>query len=63
MPKIYEAIRDKAEASGMSHDAAQAKAARIYNWMRKSHPGMEKLSNKPEGSKKVKIRVKKKAEK
>lgn len=31
MPKMYEAIRDKAVAEGMDYDDAQAKAARIYN--------------------------------
>lgn len=46
MPAMYEAIRDKAVKGGMSYDAAQAKAARIYNWMRKKHPKMAKLSNK-----------------
>ena len=61
MPKQYEAIRDKAVESGMSYDAAQTKAAKIYNWMRKSHPSMPQLSNKPESSaKKTKLRVKKK---
>lgn len=47
MPAAYEAIRDAAVKKGMSYDKAQTKAARIYNWMRKRHPKMEKLSNKP----------------
>lgn len=51
MPKIYEKIRDKAVASGMNYDAAQTKAAKIYNWMRKSRPGMAKLSSRGEGKK------------
>lgn len=36
MPKMYEAMRDKFAGGGMSYDAAQAKAARIYN---SKHPG------------------------
>lgn len=31
MPKAYESMRDKFAGEGMSYDAAQAKAARIYN--------------------------------
>lgn len=31
MPKAYESMRDKFAAEGLSYDAAQAKAARIYN--------------------------------
>lgn len=31
MPRQYEAMRDRFIAEGMSRDAAQAKAARIYN--------------------------------
>lgn len=31
MPAQYEAIRDKMESQGMSEDAAQSHAARIYN--------------------------------
>ena len=31
MPKQYEAMRDKFAGEGLSYDAAQAKAARIYN--------------------------------
>lgn len=46
MPKQYTSIRDKAVKEGMSYDAAQTKAARIYNWMRKKHPSWKKLSNK-----------------
>lgn len=46
MPKQYEAIRDAAVKSGMSYDAAQTKAAKIYNAIRKKHPKMAKLSNK-----------------
>ncbi len=60
MPKQYEAMRDKFEKEGLSHDKAQSKAAAIYNWMRGKHPGMPKLSNKPESQKKrVVLRVKK----
>lgn len=33
MPAQYEAIRDKMESQGMSEDAAQSHAARIYNSM------------------------------
>ena len=36
MPAAYEAIRDKMESQGMSEDAAQSHAARIYNH---AHPG------------------------
>ena len=57
MPKQYEAMRDKFVSEGMGYDAAQGKAARIYNAMRSKHPTMQKLSNKPE--KKVKIKMKK----
>jgi hypothetical protein len=38
MPKQYEAIRDKAIASGMSKKAAQKKAARIYNAKHPNNP-------------------------
>jgi len=31
MPAAYEAMRDKLASEGMSYDAAQGKAARIYN--------------------------------
>lgn len=31
MPKQYEAMRDKLAAGGMNYDAAQSKAAAIYN--------------------------------
>jgi len=31
MPKAYEEMRDEFRRQGMSLDAAQAKAARIYN--------------------------------
>jgi hypothetical protein len=50
MPKAYEAIRDKAIESGISKDAAQTKAAKIYNANKsKGIKGFsEKLSNKPE---------------
>lgn len=43
MPARYEAMRDKF-AKSMDYDAAQKKAARIYNATRK--PGEPKLSNK-----------------
>lgn len=36
MPREYEAMRDKFASGGMSYDAAQAKAARIFN---SKHPG------------------------
>jgi len=36
MPRQYVAMRDKFAEQGMSYDAAQAKAARIYN---AKHPG------------------------
>jgi hypothetical protein len=44
MPKKYEAIRDKAVASGMSRKAAEKKAARIYNSERK--PGQRPVTRK-----------------
>lgn len=44
MPKKYEAIRDQAVKQGRSYDAAQAKAARIYNAMRK--PGQQPVTGK-----------------
>lgn len=31
MPKAYEAMRDKFQSEGMSEDASQTKAAKIYN--------------------------------
>ncbi len=45
MPEMYEKIRDKAVASGMPYDAAQTKAAKIYNSIRKKHPNMPKLDS------------------
>ncbi len=48
MPKQYEAMRDKFIKDGLSMDAAQTKAAKIYNSLRKDKPSMPKLSNKPE---------------
>lgn len=51
MPEAYEKIRDAAVKKGMSYDNAQSKAARIYNYLRKKHPNMPKLSNKPEKKK------------
>ncbi len=36
MPKAYESMRDSFMKKGMSKDAAQAKAAAIYN---SKHPG------------------------
>lgn len=52
MPKIYESIRDQYVKNGVSYDKAQAIAAATYNTIRRKHPGMAKLSNKPEGKKK-----------
>jgi len=46
MPAAYEAIRDAAVKKGMPLADAKTKAARIYNWLRKKHPSMAKLSNK-----------------
>jgi hypothetical protein len=46
LPQVYEKIRDAAVKKGMSYDAAQTKAAKIYNYLRKKHPSMAKLSNK-----------------
>lgn len=45
MPRRYEAMRDSFKKEGLSHDAAQAKAARIYNATRKAEE--PKLSSKP----------------
>jgi len=45
MPKAYEAMRDKF-AQSMSYDAAQGKAARIYNSKHKSAPVTGKHSKK-----------------
>lgn len=38
MPKQYEAMRDAFMGKGMSKDAAQAKAAAIYNSKHPGHP-------------------------
>lgn len=38
MPKAYEAMRDKFASGGMSYDAAQGKAARIYNSLHPEEP-------------------------
>lgn len=38
MPKQYEAMRDKFMKEGLSKDAAQSKAAAIYNSTHKAHP-------------------------
>lgn len=38
MPAAYEAMRDSFAAKGMNYDAAQAKAAAIYNSTHKSAP-------------------------
>lgn len=38
MPKAYEKMRDKFIREGMSKDAAQAKAARIYNAQNPNNP-------------------------
>jgi hypothetical protein len=59
MPKMYEDIRDSYVKSGKSYDEAQKLAAMTYNARRREHPDMPALSNKPEGSKRVKLRVKK----
>lgn len=48
MPKAYEAMRDKFASGGMSYDAAQGKAARIYN---AKHPNAP-VTGKREGKKK-----------
>ena len=60
MPKMYEDIRDSYVKAGKDYDEAQKLAAMTYNKRRQTHPEMEKLSNKPEGGKRVKLRVKKK---
>lgn len=52
MPQLYEKIRDAYAKKGVPYDKAQAIAAATYNTIRRNHPGMAKLSNKPEGSKK-----------
>jgi hypothetical protein len=46
MPKMYEEIRDKLVKKGMKYDAAQKKAAMIYNGKRKKNKKLPKLSNK-----------------
>jgi len=48
MPQVYEKIRDEYVKKGVPYDQAQSYAAATYNKIRKSHPGMEKLSNKPD---------------
>lgn len=61
MPALYEKIKRQYTAKGIDYDKAQSIAAATYNKIKKTHPSMEKLSNKPEGeTKKKKIRVKKK---
>lgn len=47
MPKQYEAMRDKFASEGMDYDAAQGKAAAIYN---SKHPGAP-VTGKSEGKK------------
>lgn len=47
MPKQYESIRDNLVNRGYQLKQAKSYAARIYNSLRKKHPGMAKLSNKP----------------
>ena len=47
MPKMYESMRDGFIREGMSEDAAQQKAARIYNSKRKKNKSLPKLSNMP----------------
>jgi len=49
MPKGYEHMRDKFMQEGMSEDAAQAKAARIWN---AEHPG-NPVTGKHRGKKKT----------
>lgn len=53
MPVMYEKIRDSYVKQGKSYDEAQRLAAMTYNARRKEHPSMQKLSNKPEGEKKL----------
>lgn len=45
MPRKYEAMRDKFKAAGMSEDAAQERAAKIYNAQKK--PGDPALHHSP----------------
>ena len=44
MPKKYEAMRDSFAKKGLSYDAAQTKAAKIYNATRK--PGQKPVTGK-----------------
>ena len=47
MPAVYEKIRDQYVKKGVPYDKAQSIAAATYNVIRKKHPSMAKLSNKP----------------
>lgn len=51
MPKAYTAMRDKFAAEGMSYDAAQSKAARIYNAKHKGNPVTAEYEAKHSGRK------------
>jgi len=50
MPKAYEAMVKKFVAQGMSKDAAQAKAAAIYNAQHSSKPVTAKCPKKAKNS-------------
>ena len=52
MPKAYEAMRDQFEGEGLSHDRAQAKAARIYNSKAKAK-GLRPVGRKESGRKRA----------
>lgn len=52
MPKAYEKMRDKFAAEGMDYDAAQGKAARIYNSNNPGNPvgATTEARGKPSGT-------------
>lgn len=53
MPKQYEAIRDRLEREGKSHDEVQSSAAAIYNSKHKNKPvtgSHKKKSKRKHGS-------------
>lgn len=50
MPKKYEKMRDRFKKEGLSEDAAQTKAAKIYNSQRKS--GQKPVTGKHKAKKK-----------
>lgn len=60
MPRQYEAMRDKFASGGMQYDAAQGKAARIYNSL---HPGSPVTGKSDAHDKKGKKHHKKKHKK